>query len=272
MINKELVIIGAGPAGLAAALSAYEEGLRDILIIERESKPGGILKQCIHDGFGLHKFKEAYENTLKISDRVNINIENDGFYLPNYPDTKKNDSSYLRELCEKGLQEKGLANNDKAVKRMNYEIKIIEDMGYVAYFLIVWDFIKYANENDIRVGPGRGSAAGSLVSYLLDITRINPLKYGLIFERFLNPERVTMPDIDIDFDERRDEIIDYVKERYGKEREAQIGTFGTMAARAAVRDVGRALDITYGKVDKIAKMIPSQHGVCLEYALNNNQK
>ncbi len=216
--------------------------------------------------------KEAYENTLKISDRVNINIENDGFYLPNYPDTKKNDSSYLRELCEKGLQEKGLANNDKAVKRMNYEIKIIEDMGYVAYFLIVWDFIKYANENDIRVGPGRGSAAGSLVSYLLDITRINPLKYGLIFERFLNPERVTMPDIDIDFDERRDEIIDYVKERYGKERVAQIGTFGTMAARAAVRDVGRALDITYGKVDKIAKMIPSQHGVSLEYALNNNQK
>ncbi|HKL13877.1 MAG TPA: DNA polymerase III subunit alpha, partial [Halanaerobiales bacterium] len=148
----------------------------------------------------------------------------------------------------------------------------IEDMGYVAYFLIVWDFIKYANENDIRVGPGRGSAAGSLVSYLLDITRINPLKYGLIFERFLNPERVTMPDIDIDFDERRDEIIDYVKERYGKERVAQIGTFGTMAARAAVRDVGRALDITYGKVDKIAKMIPSQHGVSLEYALNNNQK
>jgi len=216
--------------------------------------------------------KEAYENTLKISDRVNINIENDGFYLPNYPDTKKNDSSYLRELCEKGLKEKGLANNDKTVKRMNYEIKIIEDMGYVAYFLIVWDFIKYANENDIRVGPGRGSAAGSLVSYLLDITRINPLKYGLIFERFLNPERVTMPDIDIDFDERRDEIIDYVKERYGKERVAQIGTFGTMAARAAVRDVGRALDITYGKVDKIAKMIPSQHGVSLEYALNNNQK
>ncbi len=216
--------------------------------------------------------KEAYKNTLKISERVNINIENDKFYLPNYPDTAKNESAYLRELCEKGLKEKGLADNKEAVERMKYEIKVIEDMGYVAYFLIVWDFIKYANDNDIRVGPGRGSAAGSLVSYLLDITRINPLKYGLIFERFLNPERVTMPDIDIDFDERRDEIIEYVKERYGKERVAQIGTFGTMAARGAVRDVGRALDIAYGKVDKVAKMIPSQHGVNLEYALNNNQK
>ncbi|HMA59066.1 MAG TPA: DNA polymerase III subunit alpha [Halanaerobiales bacterium] len=216
--------------------------------------------------------KEAYKNTLKISERVNINIENDKFYLPNYPDTAKNESAYLRELCEKGLEEKGLADNKEAVERMKYEIKVIEDMGYVSYFLIVWDFIKYANDNDIRVGPGRGSAAGSLVSYLLDITRINPLKYGLIFERFLNPERVTMPDIDIDFDERRDEIIEYVKERYGKERVAQIGTFGTMAARGAVRDVGRALDIAYGKVDKVAKMIPSQHGVNLEYALNNNQK
>ncbi len=216
--------------------------------------------------------KEAYKNTLKISERVNINIENDKFYLPNYPDTAKNESAYLRELCEKGLEEKGLADNKEAVERMKYEIKVIEDMGYIAYFLIVWDFIKYANDNDIRVGPGRGSAAGSLVSYLLDITRINPLKYGLIFERFLNPERVTMPDIDIDFDERRDEIIEYVKERYGKERVAQIGTFGTMAARGAVRDVGRALDIAYGKVDKVAKMIPSQHGVNLEYALNNNQK
>ena len=217
--------------------------------------------------------REAYKNTLRISNRVNINLANDKFYLPSYPDVKEeNTASYLKELCEQGLKEKGLENNEKAIKRMNYELSIIEDMGYVSYFLIVWDFIKYANENGIRVGPGRGSAAGSLVSYLLDITRINPMKYGLIFERFLNPERVTMPDIDIDFDERRDEIIEYVKERYGTERVAQIGTFGTMAARAAVRDVGRALDIPYGKVDKIAKMIPAQPGVNLEYALNNSEK
>src|SRR6056297_806070 len=217
--------------------------------------------------------KQAYQNTLKISQRININLDTDKFYLPSYPDIKKeNSAAYLKKLCKKGLREKGLSDNKKAVERMNYELNVIENMGYVAYFLIVWDFIEYAKKQNIRVGPGRGSAAGSLVSYLLDITRINPLKYGLIFERFLNPERVTMPDLDIDFDERRDEIIDYVKERYGKERVAQIGTFGTMAARAAVRDVGRALDITYGKVDKIAKMIPSQHGVSLEYALNNNQK
>lgn len=217
--------------------------------------------------------KEAYQNTLKISQRVNINLDTDKFYLPNYPDIKKeNSADYLKKLCKDGLKEKGLKDNKKAVERMNYELQIIEDMGYIAYFLIVWDFIKYAKKQDIRVGPGRGSAAGSLVSYLLDITRINPLKYGLIFERFLNPQRVTMPDIDIDFDERRDEIIEYVKKRYGKERVAQIGTFGTMAARAAVRDVGRALDIPYGKVDKIAKMIPAQHGINLKNALDNNEK
>jgi DNA polymerase-3 subunit alpha len=217
--------------------------------------------------------KEAYQNTLKISKRINVNLDTSEFFLPNYPDVEKdNEANYLKELCEKGLEEKDLKNNKKARERMNYELEIIEEMGYISYFLIVWDFIEFANENDIRVGPGRGSAAGSLVSYLLDITRINPLKYGLIFERFLNPERVTMPDIDIDFDERRDEIIDYVKRRYGKERVAQIGTFGTMAARAAVRDVGRALDISYGKVDKVAKLIPSQHGVNLEYAIQNSEK
>ncbi len=217
--------------------------------------------------------KEAYQNTLKISKRINVNLETNQFFLPNYPDVdQKNEVNFLKKLCVKGLEEKGLKGNKKANERMNYELEVIEEMGYISYFLIVWDFIKFANENDIRVGPGRGSAAGSLVSYLLDITRINPLKYGLIFERFLNPERVTMPDIDIDFDERRDEIIEYVKRRYGAERVAQIGTFGTLAARAAVRDVGRALDISYGKVDKIAKLIPSQHGVDLEYAVQNSEK
>ncbi|MDZ7671315.1 MAG: DNA polymerase III subunit alpha [Halanaerobiales bacterium] len=219
------------------------------------------------------ELENAYKNTLKISNRVNINIDNNDFYLPSYPDVEeKNSASYLKKLCEKGLKEKGLNDNDEALERMNYELEIIEEMGYISYFLIVWDFIKYAEKNNIRVGPGRGSAAGSLVSYLLGITRINPLKYGLIFERFLNPQRVTMPDIDIDFDERRDEIIEYVKKRYGNERVAQIGTFGTMAARAAVRDVGRALDISYGKVDKVAKMIPAQHGINLDYALKNIDK
>lgn len=217
--------------------------------------------------------KEAYQNTLKISERINVNLETNKFFLPNYPDVEKdNEAKYLKKLCKKGLEEKGLKGNKKAKERMNYELEVIEEMGYISYFLIVWDFIKFAEENNIRVGPGRGSAAGSLVSYLLDITRINPLKYGLIFERFLNPERVTMPDIDIDFDESRDEIIEYVKKRYGKERVAQIGTFGTMAARAAVRDVGRALDIPYDKVDKVAKLIPSHHGVDLEYAIQNSEK
>ncbi|MCF8008288.1 MAG: DNA polymerase III subunit alpha [Halanaerobiales bacterium] len=215
----------------------------------------------------------AYNNSIKISESIDLELENNEFYLPSYPDIEKKDKlSYLRKLSKKSLTSKNLDDNDQAVKRMNYELKIIEDMGYVDYFLIVWDFIKYARENNIRVGPGRGSAAGSLVSYLLDITRINPLRYGLIFERFLNPERVTMPDIDIDFDERRDEIIEYVKKRYGNDRVAQIGTFGTMAARAAIRDVGRALNIPYGKVDKIAKMIPTYPGTTLKEALLKNQK
>ncbi|MGM0445895.1 MAG: DNA polymerase III subunit alpha [Bacillota bacterium] len=219
------------------------------------------------------ELESAYKNTLKISNRVNITIDNNDFYLPSYPDVEESNSAlYLKNLCEKGLKERGLQDNEKALERMNYELDIIEEMGYISYFLIVWDFIKYAEKNDIRVGPGRGSAAGSLVSYLLGITRINPLKYGLIFERFLNPQRVTMPDIDIDFDERRDEIIEYVKKRYGNERVAQIGTFGTMAARAAVRDVGRALDISYGKVDRVAKMIPAHHGINLDYALENIDK
>src|SRR6056297_3455675 len=145
-------------------------------------------------------------------------------------------------------------------------------MGYVSYFLIVADFIDYAEKHDIRVGPGRGSAAGSFVSFLLGITKINPLKYGLIFERFLNPERITMPDIDIDFDEQRDEIIDYVKEKYGEDKVAQIGTFGTMAARGAVRDIGRALNIPYGKVDKLAKKIPTRPGITIKQAMEENEK
>src|SRR6056297_1463601 len=205
----------------------------------------------------------AYQNTVEIADRVEVDLDFNHFYLPEYPDLgeEKSPEDLLKKLCFKGLKAKAMESDQKAVERLKYELKIIFEMGYAAYFLIVYDFVKYAENNGIMVGPGRGSAAGSLVAYLLNITKVNPLKYGLIFERFLNPERVTMPDIDIDFDENRDQIIEYVKERYGTERVAQIGTFGTMAARAAVRDVGRALAIPYGKVDRVAKLISSRKGI-----------
>ncbi|PUU92608.1 DNA polymerase III subunit alpha [Halanaerobium sp.] len=208
-------------------------------------------------------FESAYQNTVKIADRVELDLDFNHFYLPDYPDLgeEKSPEDLLKKLCFKGLKTKKMDSNQQAVERLKYELRIIFEMGYAAYFLIVYDFVKYAEDNGIMVGPGRGSAAGSLVAYLLNITKVNPLKYGLIFERFLNPERVTMPDIDIDFDENRDQIIEYVKERYGTERVAQIGTFGTMAARAAVRDVGRVLAIPYGKVDRVAKLISSRKGI-----------
>ncbi|MFP4199379.1 MAG: DNA polymerase III subunit alpha [Halanaerobium sp.] len=205
----------------------------------------------------------AYQNTVKIADRVELDLDFNHFYLPEYPDLgdEKSAESLLKKLCFKGLKQKKMASEKEAVERLKYELKIIFEMGYAAYFLIVYDFVKYAEDNGIMVGPGRGSAAGSLVAYLLNITKVNPLKYGLIFERFLNPERLTMPDIDIDFDENRDQIIEYVKKRYGSERVAQIGTFGTMAARAAVRDVGRVLAIPYANVDRVAKLISSRQGI-----------
>ncbi len=217
--------------------------------------------------------QEAYSNTIKIAERCNVEINFDNSYLPDYPDKEeKSPDQLLKQKCRQGLEEKGLAENKEAQERLQYELSIIAEMGYVSYFLIVADFVDYAEKNDIRVGPGRGSAAGSFVSFLLGITKINPLKYGLIFERFLNPERITMPDIDIDFDEQRDKIIDYVKEKYGEDKVAQIGTFGTMAARGAVRDIGRALNIPYGKVDKLAKMIPTRPGITIKQAMEENEK
>ncbi|ADO77706.1 DNA polymerase III subunit alpha [Halanaerobium praevalens] len=209
------------------------------------------------------ELNSAYQNTVKIADRVELNLDFNHFYLPKYPDLGKEKSAeeLLQKLCFEGLKAKEMDSDAKARKRLKYELNIIFEMGYAAYFLIVYDFVKYAEDNGIMVGPGRGSAAGSLVAYLLKITKVNPLKYGLIFERFLNPERVTMPDIDIDFDENRDQIIEYVKKRYGKERVAQIGTFGTMAARAAIRDVGRVLALPYKKVDQVAKLISSRKGI-----------
>lgn len=217
---------------------------------------------------------EAYQNTVEIAERCHVKLDFNTFYLPEYPDSTESISlaELLREKCQHGLKKNSLTDSNRAIERLEYELEIIEQMGYVSYFLIVWDFVNYAEKKGIRVGPGRGSAAGSLVSYLLGITKINPLKYNLIFERFLNPERVTMPDIDIDFDEQRDHIIDYVKKRYGQKKVAQIGTFGTMAARAAIRDVGRALNIPLRKVDRIAKLIPGSPGITLDKALKMNDK
>jgi len=216
---------------------------------------------------------EALENTVQIASRCNVEIEFGKLHLPEYklPDGVDH-FEYLKNLCYEGLKQRygENAGQDK-VERLEYELSTIRQMGYTDYFLIVWDFIKYAKDNGIMVGPGRGSGAGSLVAYCLGITNIDPLKYNLLFERFLNPERVSMPDLDIDFCyERRQEVIDYVVKKYGEDRVAQIITFGTMAARAVIRDVGRALDIPYAEVDAIAKMIPFQLGMTIDRALELN--
>ena len=215
---------------------------------------------------------EALENTQKIADRCNVELEFGVTKLPKYDvPGEKTASAYLRELCFAGLQVRYEEVTEELKERLEYELSIIEDMGYVDYFLIVWDFIKYAKDNDILVGPGRGSAAGSLVSYTLDITTIDPIRYQLLFERFLNPERVSMPDIDIDFCyERRQEVIDYVVEKYGSDRVVQIVTFGTMAARGVIRDVGRVMDLPYAFTSNIAKMIPAELNITLELALQKN--
>ncbi len=217
-------------------------------------------------------FPDALSNTVKIADMCNVEFEFNNLHLPAFviPENKE-PFEYLSGLCYKGLKQINVDDKKQYEDRLEYELSIIKKMGYVDYFLIVWDFIRYAKENSIMVGPGRGSAAGSLVSYCLGITSIDPIRYKLIFERFLNPERVSMPDIDIDFCYvRRQEVIDYVIEKYGEERVAQIITFGTMAARAAIRDVGRALDISYGEVDAIAKMIPFGVGMNISTALEIN--
>ncbi|MBR3308819.1 MAG: DNA polymerase III subunit alpha [Lachnospiraceae bacterium] len=216
---------------------------------------------------------EAIDNTGKIAERCNVEIEFGVQKLPRYdvPDGFTAEE-YLERLCEEGLR-KRYENYESLEGRLKYELDTIKQMGYVDYFLIVWDFINYAKRNGIMVGPGRGSAAGSLVSYCLEITDIDPMKYSLIFERFLNPERVSMPDIDVDFCfERRGEVIDYVSEKYGKDKVVQIITFGTMAARNVIRDVGRVLDMPYGAVDSIAKMIPNELGITINKALKANNE
>ena len=215
---------------------------------------------------------EALENTHKIAERCHVEIEFGVTKLPKYdvPDGLTS-WEYLNKLCHEGLEERYHPVTEELTKRLNYELSTIKNMGYVDYFLIVWDFIKYARDNDIMVGPGRGSAAGSLVAYTLGITQLDPIRYDLLFERFLNPERVSMPDIDVDFCfERRQEVIDYVRRKYGDDCVVQIVTFGTLAARGVIRDVGRVLDMPYAQVDTIAKMIPQELNITIDKALKMN--
>src|SRR5699024_8467864 len=212
---------------------------------------------------------EALENTHKIAERCNVEIEFGVTKLPRFDVPEGYDAwGYLNALCDQGFKERYPEDDGTLRERLNYELGVIQSMGYVDYFLIVWDFINFARSHGIAVGPGRGSAAGSIVAYSLKITDIDPIRYQLLFERFLNPERVSMPDIDVDFCyERRQEVIDYVVEKYGKDQVVQIVTFGTMAARMVIRDVGRVLDIPYAKVDSIAKMVPNELNITIDKAL-----
>ncbi len=215
---------------------------------------------------------QALDNTQRIADRCEVDIEFGVTKLPKYdvPDGLTS-WEYLNKLCFEGLDKHYGNPSDELKERLKYELDVIKNMGYVDYFLIVWDFIKYAKDNGIAVGPGRGSAAGSIVSYCLEITNIDPIRYQLLFERFLNPERVSMPDIDVDFCyERRQEVIDYVVRKYGKDRVVQIVTFGTLAARGVIRDVGRVMDLPYAFVDTIAKMIPTELNITIDKALKMN--
>ncbi|MBF1355763.1 MAG: DNA polymerase III subunit alpha, partial [Mogibacterium diversum] len=220
---------------------------------------------------------EAIENSHKIAERCNVEFEFGEYHLPEFiPPEGMTNKDYLRKLCYDGLERRygseALQDGSTYRDRLESELEVIEKMGYVEYFLIVWDFIHYAKSNDIPVGPGRGSAAGSIVAYSLAITEIEPIKYNLIFERFLNPERVSMPDIDVDFCiDRRQEVIDYVVQKYGKDKVSQIITFGTLKAKAAVRDVGRALNASYAEADSIAKAIPAELGMTISKALDINR-
>ena len=215
---------------------------------------------------------DACDNTAKIAERCDVTFTFGELHLPEFhaPDGKTNEA-YLRELCEEGLKDRYADVTGELMQRLDYELTTIENMGYVEYFLIVWDFINFAKSQGIMVGPGRGSAAGSIVAYVLKITDIDPIRHGLIFERFLNPERVSMPDIDIDFCyERRGEVIDYVTQKYGKDNVSQIITFGTMKAKQAVRDVGRVLNVSYQETDAIAKAIPNALKMTIDIALETS--
>ncbi|MEW6171665.1 MAG: DNA polymerase III subunit alpha [Bacillota bacterium] len=214
-------------------------------------------------------YAPAIARTMEIAERCNTPLVFGQYHLPAYPvPLGSTPAEYLRELCYDGLKRRYGEPDSSVIDRLEYELRVIEAMGYPSYFLIVWDLIRFARENGVLVGPGRGSAAGSVVAYCLGVTNIDPLKYGLLFERFLNPERVSLPDIDTDFCyELRGKVIEYVFERYGSERVAQVATFGTLAARAAIRDVGRALGLAYGEVDRVARLIPTELGMTVAKAL-----
>ena len=219
---------------------------------------------------------EAIENTVKIAEKCNFDFEFGHTKLPNYevPKEYKTHSDFFKELCYTGLKKRYGENPSKEIKdRLEYEITVIEKMGYVDYYLIVWDFINYAKTQGISVGPGRGSGAGSIAAYAMSITDIDPIKYNLLFERFLNPERISMPDFDIDFCyERRPEVIEYVARKYGRDHVSQIITFGTMSARMVIRDVARALDVPYAEADKLAKMVPMELHITIKKALEQNRE
>ena len=219
---------------------------------------------------------EAIENTVKIADKCNVTFEFGHTILPNYdvPAEYTTHYDYLKKLCDDGIKNRyGENPSQEIIDRENYELEVIKKMGYVDYFLIVWDYIHYAKTQNIPVGPGRGSGAGSIVAYAIEITDIDPIKYGLIFERFLNPERISMPDFDVDFCyERRQEVIDYVGRKYGQDHVSQIITFGTMSARMVIRDVARVLDVPYANADKLAKMIPNEIHITIKKALEQNKE
>ena len=221
-------------------------------------------------------FPDAIENTVKIADKCNVEFEFGHTILPNYDVPKEYPTHYdfLKKLCDDGLKQRyGENPSEEILKRAEYEIGIIKKMGYVDYYLIVWDFIHYAKSHNIPVGPGRGSGAGSILAYAIGITDIDPMKYGLLFERFLNPERISMPDFDVDFsDERRQDVIDYVADKYGHDHVSQIITFGTMAAKMVIRDVARVLDYPYAEADKLAKMIPNEPHITISKALDQNKE
>ncbi len=221
-------------------------------------------------------FPEAIENTVKIAEKCNVEFEFGHTILPNYdvPEEFETHYDYFKKLCDDGIKNRyGENPSQEILDRAEYEISIIKKMGYVDYFLIVWDFIHYAKTHNIPVGPGRGSGAGSIIAYAIEITDIDPIKYGLLFERFLNPERISMPDFDVDFCyEHRQDVIDYVSKKYGHDHVSQIITFGTMAAKMVIRDVARVLDVPYSEADSLAKMIPNELHITIKKALEQNKE
>ena len=221
-------------------------------------------------------FPDAIENTVKIAEECNVEFEFGNTILPNYdvPEEFETHYDYFKKLCDDGIKNRYGENPSKEIlDRAEYELGVIKKMGYVDYFLIVWDFIHYAKTHNIPVGPGRGSGAGSIIAYAIEITDVDPMKYGLLFERFLNPERISMPDFDVDFCyEHRQDVIDYVSEKYGHDHVSQIITFGTMSARMVIRDVSRVLDVPYSEADNLAKMIPNELHITIKKALEQNKE